>query len=51
MFTANRIIFTVFFVNFDENQSPAHMTDYFTTILGVLMIPTIFYAGIRSDKN
>ena len=51
MFIVNSVIFSIFFVNDEGNHSPEVKYDFITLILGLILIPTIFYTGIKCDKS
>jgi hypothetical protein len=51
MFVVNNIIFSIFFVNKEDNHSPKYLVNLLTVILGFLLVPSIFYIGIRCDNH
>jgi glucan phosphoethanolaminetransferase (alkaline phosphatase superfamily) len=51
MFIVNNVIFTIFFVNSKENHAPKNLSAVLTVVLGFLLVPSIFFTGIRCDKN
>lgn len=50
MFIINTVIFAIFFVNYDDICKPSKYTDSIGTIIGTLLIPTLFITGIRADR-
>ena len=51
MFIVNNVIFTIFFVNKNDNHAPKNLVSVLTVVLGFLLVPSIFFIGIRCDNN
>jgi hypothetical protein len=51
MFVVNNIIFSIFFVNKVDIHAPKNIVNVLTVILGFLLVPSIFYIGIRCDNH
>lgn len=51
MFVINSVIFSIFFVNYDDIKKPSRYTDIIGGCIGILLIPTLFITGIRTDRQ
>jgi hypothetical protein len=51
MFIVNNVIFTIFFVNKNENHSFESIMEVLVVVLGFILVPSICFIGIRCDKN
>ena len=45
----NNVIFSLFFVNYDEVHKTSSLIDYAGTVFGLLLIPSIFIVAICCD--
>ena len=51
MFIVNNVIFTIFFVNKNENHSFESIMEVLVVVLGFILVPSICFIGIRCDNN
>ena len=50
-FIINSVIFSVYFVNYEDMVEQETFTDIVGPILVLVSIPTVFYSGLKSDKQ
>jgi hypothetical protein len=51
MFIVNNVIFSTFFVEKEEENKTNNLMTILGAILGFLLVPTIFFTGIRCDSS
>ena len=51
MFAVNHVIFSVFFLSFDDDHRPARFTSVLATVFGFILIPFIIYTGYYCDRK
>lgn len=51
MFIVNNVIFTIFFVNKNDNHSFESIMEVLVVVLGFILVPSICFIGIRCDNN
>ena len=51
MFIVNNVIFTIFFVNENDNHSFESIMEVLVVVLGFILVPSICFIGIRCDNN
>lgn len=50
-FVINSVIFSVFFVNYEDVVEQETFTDIVSPILVIMLIPSVFYTGLKADKK
>lgn len=50
-FVINSVIFSVFFVNYEDVVEQETFTDIVSPILVLMLVPSVFYTGLKSDKQ
>ena len=50
LFVVNNVIFSIFFVDYGDIHEPTEIDDILASVFVVVLVPSIFYVGIKSDK-